>query len=49
MWSSWMQNNFLSEEILILLFLDDWWLKVERWQGPPNIAKVEQYEIVLTF
>ena len=24
-------------------------LKLERWQGPPNINKVKQYEIVLSF
>ena len=24
-------------------------LKVERWQGPPHINKVKQYETVLSF
>ena len=24
-------------------------LKLERWQGPPHVNKVKQYEIVLSF
>ena len=38
-------NKLFSEENKVL---EHCW-KLERWQGPPHINKVKQYEIVLSF
>ena len=40
---SWI-NKLISEENKV----PEECLKLERWQGPPNINKVKQYEIVLS-
>ena len=38
-------NKLLSEENKV----PGMCLKLERWQGPPNINKVKQYDIVLVY
>ena len=38
-------NKLLSNEYNV----PEHCLKLERWQGPPNIIKVEQHELVLSF
>ena len=38
-------NKLFSEENKVL----DHCLKLERWQGPPHINRVKQYEMMLSF
>ena len=47
--SFWNFNIENTNEVISILAINEYTHKLERWQGPPHINKVEQYENVLSF